>query len=177
MRYLRDTDIPEASQYLRYSYIPEAKRLNITSEQVRAARALLRWEQKDLAESSKISLPAIKKMETVRGPLAAQARSMQAIIAAFAAAGVEFIAENGGGAGVRLRKGKMSDEPIYVDPSRSAVLTHGVTTVNYPTLQEARTEFDRLPKERQEIATITSVGRTYTPSEINRMHYGPKPSA
>ena len=71
---------------------------------MRAARALLRWEQKDLAEASKISLPAIKRMETVRGPLAAQARSIDAIVAAFEARGVEFIAENGGGAGVRLRK-------------------------------------------------------------------------
>jgi hypothetical protein len=64
----------------------------------------LRWEQKDLSEASKISLAAIKRMETVRGPLAAQARSIDAILAAFAAAGVEFIAQNGGGAGVRLRK-------------------------------------------------------------------------
>ena len=78
--------------------------MTITSEQVRAARAILRWEQKDLAEASKISLPAIKRMETVRGQLAAQARTVEAIVSAFSAAGVEFIAENGGGAGVRLRK-------------------------------------------------------------------------
>jgi len=78
--------------------------LTITSEQVRAARALLRWEQKDLAEASKVSLPAIKRMETVRGPLAAQARSIEAIIAAFGTAGVIFVEENGEGPGVRLRK-------------------------------------------------------------------------
>jgi hypothetical protein len=66
----------------------------ISSEQMRAARALLRWEQKDLAAASGISLPAIKTMETVRGPLAAQGRSIEAIREAFAAAGVEFT--NGG---------------------------------------------------------------------------------
>jgi transcriptional regulator with XRE-family HTH domain len=73
----------------------------ISSEQVRAARALLRWEQKDLAAASKISLPAIKRMETVRGPLAAQARTVEAIREAFASAGVEFT--NGGQPGVRLK--------------------------------------------------------------------------
>jgi len=78
----------------------------MTSEQVRAARALLRWEQKDLAKASGISLPAIKRLETIPGPLAAQSRTIEAIRVAFASAGVEFIAENGGGPGVRLRKAK-----------------------------------------------------------------------
>lgn len=77
----------------------------ITSEQIRAARALLRWEQKDLASASKVSLPSIKRLETIPGNLAAQARTVEAIRSALEAAGVEFIAENGGGPGVRLRKG------------------------------------------------------------------------
>jgi hypothetical protein len=78
----------------------------MTSEQVRAARMLLRWEQKALAEASGISLPAIKRLETIPGLLAAQSRTVEAIRAAFEKAGVEFIAENGGGPGVRLRKAK-----------------------------------------------------------------------
>lgn len=78
----------------------------MTSEQVRAARMLLRWEQKDLAEASGISLPSIKRLETIPGPLAAQARTVDAIRCALEAAGVEVIAENGGGPGVRLRKAK-----------------------------------------------------------------------
>ncbi len=78
----------------------------ITSEQVRAARGLIRWEQKDLASASGISLPSIKRLEQLPGPLAAQSRTAEAIIEAFKSAGVEFIAENGGGAGVRLRKGE-----------------------------------------------------------------------
>lgn len=76
----------------------------VTSEQVRAARALVRMEQKDLAESSGVSLPSIKRLETQRGPLAAQARTIDAIRRALEKAGVEFIPENGGGQGVRLRK-------------------------------------------------------------------------
>lgn len=76
----------------------------LTSEQVKAARALLRIEQRDLAERSGVSLPSIKRLETQRGPLAAQPRTVDAIRAALEAAGVEFIPENGGGAGVRLKK-------------------------------------------------------------------------
>jgi transcriptional regulator with XRE-family HTH domain len=74
----------------------------ISSEQVRAARALIRWEQRDLAEASRVSLPSIKRLETTPGPLAAQARTIEALRAALEAAGVEFT--NGDQPGVRLRK-------------------------------------------------------------------------
>ncbi len=74
----------------------------ITSEQVRAARALIRWEQRNLAETAKVSLPSIKRLETTPGPLSAQWRTIEAIRAALEAAGVEFT--NGGQPGVRLRK-------------------------------------------------------------------------
>jgi transcriptional regulator with XRE-family HTH domain len=76
----------------------------ITSEQMRAARALLRWEQKDLATASKVSLPTIKRLEGIKGNLQAQPLTIDAIERAFAAAGVLFIAENGEGPGVRLKK-------------------------------------------------------------------------
>ena len=84
--------------------IPEVLNLSITSEQVRAARALLRWEQRDLAKASGISLPSVKRLETQPGALAAQPKTIAALRKALEKAGVEFIAENGGGAGVRLRK-------------------------------------------------------------------------
>jgi len=76
----------------------------LTSEQIRAARALIRWEQRDLAGASGVSLPSIKRLETQPGALAAQQRTVEALRHALEAAGVEFIPENGGGAGVRLRK-------------------------------------------------------------------------
>lgn len=87
----------------------------ITSEQIRAARALLRWEQRNLAEASKVSLPSIKRLETAPGPLGAQARTIDALRAALEAAGVEFIAENGGGPGVRLKKGKSAAGSIAAE--------------------------------------------------------------
>jgi transcriptional regulator with XRE-family HTH domain len=76
--------------------------VKISSEQVRAARALLRWEQRDLAEASKVSLPSIKRLETAHGTLAAQERTVEAIRAAIDAAGVEFT--NDDQPGVRLKK-------------------------------------------------------------------------
>jgi hypothetical protein len=78
----------------------------ITSEQVKAARGLIRWDQTDLSYASGISLPAIKRLEQIPGPLAAQARTVDAIVAAFRKAGVEFLDEDDGGPGVRLRKAK-----------------------------------------------------------------------
>jgi len=81
----------------------------ITSEQIRAARALLRWEQRDLAEASKVSLPSIKRL------LGAQARTIEALRAALEAAGVVFIAENGGGPGVRLKKSRPAPDTIAAE--------------------------------------------------------------
>ncbi|MBB4327817.1 helix-turn-helix domain-containing protein [Rhizobium leguminosarum] len=77
----------------------------LTAEQVRAARALLRMEQRDLAERSGVSLPSIKRLEQMNGALTAtRVSTVEAIRAALEAAGVTFIAENGGGPGVRLSR-------------------------------------------------------------------------
>jgi transcriptional regulator with XRE-family HTH domain len=81
----------------------------ITSEQVKAARGLIRWDQKDLSAASGISLPAIKRLEQMAGPLAAQSRTVDAIIAAFGKAGVEFI--NGDEPGVKLKARRSATKP------------------------------------------------------------------
>lgn len=77
----------------------------ISLEQMRAARGLLGWAQADLASRSGVSLPTIKRMETV-GPGRSSADTVYAVQRALEAAGVQFIPENGGGAGVRLAKRK-----------------------------------------------------------------------
>jgi predicted transcriptional regulator len=79
----------------------------VLSEQIRAARALLRWEQKDLAAASKVSLPSIKRLEGQPGGLAAQPRTIEALVSALEGAGVIFVAENGEGPGVRLKKSRV----------------------------------------------------------------------
>jgi hypothetical protein len=75
--------------------------LAITSELIRAARALLRWEQRDLAEASGISLATIKRLEVAPGTLAAHSSTVIALRRALESAGIEFT--NGGGLGVRLK--------------------------------------------------------------------------
>lgn len=74
--------------------------MHISSEQLRAARALLRWEQADVARKSKVSLPSIKRLETQPGPLAARAETIDAIRSALEKAGIEFL--NHGRPGVRF---------------------------------------------------------------------------
>jgi predicted transcriptional regulator len=78
--------------------------LILSSELIRAARALLRWEQRDLASASAVSLPTIKRLESQPGIMAAHMSTVTALRKALEAAGVDFIDENGGGPGVRLRK-------------------------------------------------------------------------
>jgi transcriptional regulator with XRE-family HTH domain len=74
----------------------------ISAEQCRGARAMLGWSQEALASASRISRPTIVDFE--RGARTPYANNLAAIRSALEAAGVEFIEENGGGAGVRLRK-------------------------------------------------------------------------
>lgn len=76
----------------------------LSIRQVKAARALLAWSQNDLAQASGVSYPTIARLEKDDGPLKGRATTAAAIRTALEAAGVEFIAENGGGAGVRLKK-------------------------------------------------------------------------
>ncbi len=77
----------------------------VSIEQVKAARALLRWSQNDLATHSKVSIPTIKRLESGTGQIGGRDETSAAIRSALEQAGVDFIAENGGGAGVRIKKG------------------------------------------------------------------------
>jgi transcriptional regulator with XRE-family HTH domain len=78
--------------------------LVLSSELIRAARALLRWEQRDLAAASAVSLATVKRLESKPGVMAAHMSTVSALRKALESAGVEFIDANGGGPGVRLRK-------------------------------------------------------------------------
>ena len=73
----------------------------ISAAQCRSARATLDWSQDDLEAKSKVSRKTIADFE--RGIRKPYGRTLDAMKAAFEGAGVEFIPENGGGAGVRLR--------------------------------------------------------------------------
>lgn len=74
----------------------------ITAAQIRAARALLEWSQPKLAKEAGIGFSTLRDYEKGRHTL--REKNMQAIIDTLNNAGVEFIPENGGGPGVRLKK-------------------------------------------------------------------------
>ena len=79
----------------------------ITAAQLRAARALVGMDQKDLAAASGLSLPTIQRMEASEGVIRGNVDSLMKLIAALEAAGVELINEGAvsekGGRGIRLR--------------------------------------------------------------------------
>ena len=62
------------------------------------------WSQEQLAEAADVSIPTIKRLEANDGPLGGRRGTAAKIQTALERAGVEFIDENGGGPGVRLRK-------------------------------------------------------------------------
>ena len=70
---------------------------------MRAARALTGLSQAEVAESAGVSIPTLKRAEA-GGPIKVASETIEAIAKVLEKAGVEFIAENGGGAGVRMKK-------------------------------------------------------------------------
>ena len=77
----------------------------LTSAQIRAARALVRWRAQDLARESSVGVATIRRAELTDSETSMTAANDLAVRRALEAAGVEFIDENESGPGVRLRKG------------------------------------------------------------------------
>ena len=77
---------------------------DITGAQMRAARALIRWSAKDLAEAASVGVATVRRAESDDGIPPTTIANRKAIRSALEAAGIEFIAENGGGPGVRLAR-------------------------------------------------------------------------
>ena len=75
----------------------------LTSAQIRAARALIRWSAEDLARHSAVSVTTIRRAELMPSATALTRANDQAIRRALENAGVEFIDADKGGPGVRLR--------------------------------------------------------------------------
>jgi transcriptional regulator with XRE-family HTH domain len=80
----------------------------ITADQMRAARALLQVDQRQLAELSGLSLPTIQRMEASEGVIRGNIESLSKLISALNSAGIELINEGAvsqdGGRGVRLSR-------------------------------------------------------------------------
>ena len=80
----------------------------ITSAQMKAARALLGIDQRQLAQRAHLSLPTIQRMEASNGVVRGNVDSLMKLVDALAADGIELIGEgiasNSGGRGVRLKE-------------------------------------------------------------------------
>jgi transcriptional regulator with XRE-family HTH domain len=95
------------------------KKFKLTSEQVLAARMLLRWEQTDLAAKSGMSLSTIKRIELIPGEFGVYETTLAAIRKAFESEGISFF--SGIFLGVRLRKRDESDaQPRKFTPAVTA---------------------------------------------------------
>ena len=85
----------------------------ITAAQMRAARALLGIDQRQLAQLSGVSLPTIQRMEASEGNVRGVVDTLTKVVEAFDRAGIELIGDNavssGGGRGVRFKDGKPPD--------------------------------------------------------------------
>jgi len=73
----------------------------ISPEQCRAARGLLAWSQQELARAAGVGIVTVHQLEA--GISEPRRATIQVIRSALEKAGVEFIDENGGGPGVRLK--------------------------------------------------------------------------
>jgi predicted transcriptional regulator len=80
----------------------------ITSQQMKAARALLGIDQKQLAEMAGLSLPTIQRMETSKGQVRGMIDTLVKVVRALDQGGIELIGEGasslGAGRGVRLKE-------------------------------------------------------------------------
>ena len=76
--------------------------IDINPAQIRAARALLAWTLDDLSTACGLPKRTLTRVEN--STVAPRASTLEIICTALEAAGIEFIPENGGGAGVRLKK-------------------------------------------------------------------------
>lgn len=87
--------------------ITEQENPVITATQLRAARALLNIDQRELAHLSGLSLPTIQRMEASEDLIRGNVDSLVKVIAALEKAGIELISEGAvsqdGGRGVRLK--------------------------------------------------------------------------
>jgi transcriptional regulator with XRE-family HTH domain len=81
----------------------------VTPAQCRAARGLLDWSQQDLAVDAGIGIVTVRQVEA--GVTEPRRATLVVLRQAFERAGVEFIDENGGGSGVRLRKRQRLRKP------------------------------------------------------------------
>jgi len=74
----------------------------ITGRQLKAARALVGWEQTDLARKAGVAISTVRRMESFQGEIGARTSTLSLVTKALERAGIEFL--DGGKPGVRLKE-------------------------------------------------------------------------
>jgi transcriptional regulator with XRE-family HTH domain len=82
---------------------PPERGFRVTGAQLRAARGILKWSVRDLAEAARISASTIRRLEEINGPPIEPEPALTPLREAFERFGVEFLFPPIGNAGVRLR--------------------------------------------------------------------------
>jgi hypothetical protein len=93
---------------------------SLTSAHIRTARALLRWSAADFARESALGANTVRRAEVAEEVTSLTVASELAVRRTLENADVEFIDENGGGLGVRLRSVQKPNGETIVSPKRSA---------------------------------------------------------
>jgi transcriptional regulator with XRE-family HTH domain len=134
-----------------------------TGNQLRAARALVGLEQKDVAEKAGVNVNTIRSMESAgAGPIAGRSQNVQTVQRVLEKAGIEFL--NHGQPGVRLK--------IFEDASEPATLRYDGREEHCLTLQEAKIAWKNLDGATRGRATIkTSAGKIYDAEQIDALHH------
>jgi hypothetical protein len=92
-------------EYYPYGFWESTRKVSaLTGAQIRSARALLKWSALELARFASLGVNTIRRAEARNEATSLTTANDLAIRHALEAAGVEFIDENGGGPGVRLRE-------------------------------------------------------------------------
>lgn len=142
-----------------WDLITVSKTYQITGRQIAAGLAIARMTQADLAKAANVSVPTLGRMIASEGLASGMANNIAAVRAALESAGVEFIAENGGGAGVRLRKPPLAlaeiDQKIEVLETQAAVLD----VVGEPSPERALNQMKKALVENEKVKLVNKRAR------------------
>jgi transcriptional regulator with XRE-family HTH domain len=108
--------------------------LNVTGEQLRAARAMARIEQSDLARASKVSIDTIKRLERTMGPVSANVATVNSVVQALETAGIEFT--NGDRPGVRMKPWEPGETVRLRQASQGYASTLGIGPKEFAVIEE-----------------------------------------
>jgi transcriptional regulator with XRE-family HTH domain len=95
----------------------------VITRQIKAARALARWEQRELAANAGVAISTVRRLEGLTGPIIAQFETVEKI-RAFERAGIEFIGNPNPGVRIMLHRSGDRDSEISTGPDKTSHRAH-----------------------------------------------------